>query len=482
MNLLFLVPPNIENFNVLRDSVYGCWCKGNRMGGATAPPHPLVLMATCLKDAGHNVHVVDGLVDPAGKQKIQGLVKDLDAVVIQTSVMAFFDDCEVLRWLKELNSQILTIVCGAMPTFLPERSLDSDVVDYILLGEPELACVELVGRLDAKRELGTLAGVGYRLGKKKIVNGRAPLIKDLDVLPHADWRLLDHGQTYFNPIIKRHPYVTELTTRGCFAKCVFCMAPGFYGGKIRGHSDSYVIDALERYARQGIREIYFRDEMFTSLRKRNRRIYEEVIRQKINLTWICSSRVNAVDETDLRLMKRAGCHWIKFGVESGNQDILDGMKKGIHLEEVAETFTLCRKIGINTHAHFMVGNVGETKNTVSDTIRFAKQIKPTTATFGMLNVYPGTPLWDSLEEKHPNLVDQFDLRLKNLHSKSFFTDELTQLSASELEAMITQAHRTFFLRPGYMLSHMKRLRSFDDIKTLFRAGSKVIDFAIKGND
>lgn len=482
MNILFLVPPNLENLNVLRDSVYGCWCKGNRMGGATAPPHPLLLMATCVRDAGHNVCVVDALIDPAGKQKIQSEITDVDAVVVQTSVMAFLDDCEVLLWLKEQNSSVKTIVCGSMPTFLPEKTLKHGAVDFIVQGEAEVVLVELFRRIDNKEKIGGLTGIGYKDGERIIITGKAPAIENLDLLPHADWSLLNHGQTYFNPIIKRHPYVTELTTRGCFAKCVFCMAPQFYGGKIRGHSADYVLEALRKYQQMGVKEIYFRDEMFTSLKKRNLVIWETMIREKIDLTWVCSSRVNAIDESDIKLMRKAGCHWIKFGVESGSQKILDNMKKGISLDEVRKTFLLCRKHGIHTHAHFMIGGVGESWQTVNETIRFAHEIKPTTATFGMLNVYPGTALWDRVAENSPGLEDGFSLRLQNLHSQSFLTDRLTELSADELKAAVKIVHRSFFLRPKYLVSHLRRIRSWGELFTLFQAGRKIIDYAIKGND
>lgn len=482
MNILFLVPPNLANLNVLRDSVYGCWCKGNRMGGATAPPHPLLLMATCVRDAGHNVCVVDALIDPVGKQKLQSKIAEIDAVVVQTSVMAFLDDCEVLLWLKEQNPDVKTIVCGSMPTFLPEKTLKHDAVDLIVQGEAEEVLVELFRRIEGRERFNGLVGLGYKEGGKSIITGKASPIENLDLLPHADWSLLDHGQTYFNPIIKRHPYVTELTTRGCFAKCVFCMAPQFYGGKIRGHSADYVLEALEKYQQQGIKEIYFRDEMFTSLKKRNLVIWETMIKKKIDLAWICSSRVNAIDESDIKLMKKAGCHWIKFGVESGSQKILDNMKKDISLDEVRETFALCRKHGIHTHAHFMIGCVGESWETINETNKFAREIRPTTATFGMLNVYPGTTLWDRLKEDCPNLEDGFSLRLQNLHSQSFLTDKLTELSAEELKAAVKIVHRKFFLRPGYLVSHLQRMRSWQDISALFQAGRKIIDYTLKGND
>lgn len=483
MRVLFLVPPNVDNLNVLRDSVYGCWCKGKRLGGATVPPHPLVLLATCAKVGGHQVHVVDGLVDPAAPQKIRALINDMDFVVIQTSVMAFLDDCDVLAWLKELNPRLRTIVVGAMATFLPERSMERSEVDFIIAGEAEEALPALLDRLQAGLEPDDIAGVGYRTAEGPVaLKGRTALIENLDRLPFTDWSLLDHGMEYFNPIIEQRPYVTELTTRGCFAKCTFCMAPGFYGGKIRGNSADYILNLLRHYKASGIREIYFRDEMFTSLRPRNRKIFEAMIAENMDFKWVCSSRANAVNEEDLRLMKKAGCHLIKIGVESGSQEILDRVKKGVTLDEVRTTFALCRKIGIKTHAHFMIGNPGETEETVKATIAFAKEIKPTTATFGILTLYPGTPLWDEIAAEHPEVAEKWQLRLKDLHQKSFFTELFTEMSAEMVQYYMSTAHRSFFLRPSYMLDRLLDVRSVPQLVNLVKAGSRIIDYAIKGAD
>ncbi|MGE5477069.1 MAG: B12-binding domain-containing radical SAM protein [Bacteroidales bacterium] len=483
MKLLFLVPPNVDNLNVLRDSVYGCWCKGNRLGGATVPPHPLVLLATCAKEAGHHVHVIDGLVDPAAPQKVRDIITTVDMVVIQTSVMAFLDDCDVVTWLKELNPQLKSLVVGAMPTFLPQRSMEYAQVDYVIAGEAEQAIGELCSRLDRGELPHGLAGVGFREADGTVVlQGRTPFIHDLDALPFTDWSLLDHGQTYFNPIIEREPYVTELTTRGCFAKCTFCMAPGFYGGKIRGNSAEYILRLLRKYKADGIKEIYFRDEMFTSLKARNRQVFQAMIDEKMDFSWVCSSRANAVDEEDLRLMKKAGCHLIKVGVESGSQEVLDRVKKGVTLEEVRTMFSLCRKIGIKTHAHFMIGNPGETETTVKQTIAFAREIRPTTATFGILTLYPGTPLWDEIAAQRPEVAEQFQLRLKDLHQKSFYPELFTEMTSEQVQAYMATAHRSFFLRPGYMLDRLLDVRSPTQLFKLFKAGSKIIDYALKGGD
>jgi len=168
------------------------------------------------------------------------------------------------------------------------------------------------------------------------------------------------------------------------------MAPGFYGGKVRYRSADNVLELWRRHAAEGIKEIYIRDELFTCVQKRNKEICERMIEEKLDLSWICSSRVGLTRD-ELALFKKAGCHYMKFGVENGDQEILDRMQKGVQLEQIRDTFRYCHEVGINTHAHFMLGCPGETQETIQKTVDLAKEIDPTTATFGVMTPYPGTP-------------------------------------------------------------------------------------------
>ena len=452
MRVLFLNPPPIVTENVIRDAIYGCWCKGKRIGGARTPPHPLLQVATVLQNDRHDVTVIDAGGKYVEFEEVLHQIKRFDAVVMLTSVMTFNLDAEVLRELKTSHRTLITIVFGAQPTFMPEYCLSKESVDIIVRQEAEFIIRDLANALE--RNDGSwkmVRGIGYREGDRIKLNDYYPFIHNLDELPSVNWDLLPKGEDYFNPLIKRHPYVIDLTTRGCPGRCSFCMSPGFYGGKVRGRSADNVIAGFKRYVHQGYREVYLRDEMFTTFKRRNVEICRRMIEEKIDLTWLCSAKVGTIDKEMMALMKEAGCHTIKFGVESGVQEILDRSNKGIRIEQTKQTFQWAKEVGINTHAHLMIGMPGETEATVKRTIEFVKEIDPTTATFGILTPYPGTPLFEQVAEKHPAIKENFSLNLEMLHSQGFYNETFCELTDKELQYWEKRAHREFYLRPSYIL-------------------------------
>lgn len=481
MRIVVLNPPTTKASNVARDSIYGCWCKGKRLGGTTNPPHPLILIGTILKDNGNIVSVVDAPMQRLNCKDMEIRAQNIDIVVVNSSVMTFGEDADVLLRMKGSNKKLTTIVCGAAPTFMADFCLKHDGIDYVVFNEPDFIIKELIERISSNGDVDNIPGIGFKNNGTYIKNDFAPLISNLDFIPFSDWSMLEYKGEYFNPIIERYPYVTDLTTRGCHGKCTFCMSPKFYGSKVRGRSAQNVIEGFRRHKANGIKEIYLRDEMFTAFKGRNVEIFEAMIKEDMDFTWICSSRVDAVDKDMLALMKRSGCHTIKFGVESGNQEILNRVKKDIDLDDVRKTFHLCSTLKIKTHAHFMVGMPGENKDTLKQTIRFAKEINPTTATFGMMTPYPGTPIFEQIAMKYPDIRNGFSIDLETLHSTSFFTDTVCDLTAEELSQSVLQIHREFYFRLSYLLGWFKRIKSFDDLRRVLKAGIKLFDFSIRGD-
>jgi len=481
MKVLFLNPPSLSAQNVVRDSIYGCWCKGKRIGGAMTPPYPLLLLATVLRAAGHQAEIIDALAEDLSFDEVVGRCAGVDFVVLLTSVMTFSEDRVVLGELKRRQPHLKTIIYGSIATFMPEFCLRFEEVDFIIRREAEWALRDFLTDYAAGGERWKQArGLGYREGGRPVVNDFYPFIENLDDLPFADWSLLKASRRYFNPAVARHPYVTDLTSRGCPGRCIYCMAPPFYGRKIRARSTQNVLEGFRRHAAAGYREVYIRDEMFTTFRGRVREICQGIIAEGLDLTWLCSAKVGSIDREAMDLMKRAGCHTIKLGVESGCQEILDRVKKDIKVEQTAETFRWAREVGLNTHAHMMIGAPGETADTIRRTLKFLKKIKPTTVTFAIITPFPGTPLFEEVAAKDPKLKDACNLELADLHSKSFHTDAFCELSPEELAFWLKKAHRSFYLRPAYILEWLSRVRSPGDLLKLVRAGSKVIDFSLRG--
>ena len=254
---------------------------------------------------------------------------------------------------------------------------------HLVRREPEYIIKDLVEKkIEGGESWKGIEGIGFREGEKVILNDYYPFIENLDELPFLDVAMLPEGIDYFNPLIKRMPYITMITSRGCPGKCTFCTAPSFYGPKYRCRSVESIIEELKYFKSQGYREIYFRDETFTVNKKRILELCKRMMEERLYLTWLCNARVGMINKEMMDTMKEAGCHLIKFGVESGVQKILDNVNKGIRIKSIKETFIWAKEVGMDTHAHIMLGMPGETLETIRDTINFTKEIEPTTVTFG----------------------------------------------------------------------------------------------------
>ncbi|HPZ07640.1 MAG TPA: radical SAM protein [Candidatus Eremiobacteraeota bacterium] len=480
MKVLIVSPPSKLAKNVVRDFLYGCWCKGKRIGGTKMPPTSLLYVATTIKSAGYEVYLYDASAEPKLDDKIKEEVKTSQVVVMMVSTSTFHEDTAYLEELKKINKNIKTVIFGSHPTFMPSFSLQKKSVDFIIRKEPEEILIKLLKAIDEDREnWKDIPGTGYRINDEIVLNEPHKYIENLDNLPIPDRSFLPDID-YFNPIVKRMPYTTVVTSRGCPGKCIFCTVPEFYGYKVRARSSGSVIEELEMLSKMGYKEIFFRDETFTFYKKRNEEICHEMIKRKIDLTWICNARVGTVDKATMSLMKKAGCHMIKFGVESGVQEILDNIKKGIKVEDTRKVFKEAREIGLDTHAHIMLGCYGETLETIKETIKFAKEIRPSTVSFAVFTPYPGTELFESLLSKHPDITDGSECDFKKIHTSGFFNESFTSLKKEELDGAIKKAYRSFYFRPGYILDFFLRINSLDELKRVIIAGSNIFDFSLRG--
>lgn len=480
MRILILNPGSKYTKNVIRDVAYGCWCKGRRIGGAKIPPFILMQIASILdKNKDNKVDFIDASGEGININKIESIAKDYDIAIISTSTMSFFEDADYLLQLKKANARLKTIIFGSHPTFLPEVCLKHDGVDFIIIHDPEFAIRNLIEALNDNRDFHKIKGIGYNEQGREIINERYPLF-NLDELPFIDLKFLPKVN-YFNPIVRLMPYIAISTSRGCPGKCTFCTAPYFEGTHLRFQSADYVLKELKYFKENGIREIYFRDETFFVDKARDKKILHTLIEEKINLSWLANARIGLIDEEIIKLAHNAGCHTIKFGVESGNQELLNRMKKGYKKEKAIEIFDFCNKIGMKTHAHVMIGVPGETEETLNQTIDFVKRLNSTTATFGICTPYPGSPLFDEVAEKCPEILTSIKTNLKNLHQDGYYNKYYTEMEPEKIEKYVKIAYRKFYLRPGKILDIAKKnIRNFDDIKRILRAAINIFKFIIYG--
>jgi radical SAM superfamily enzyme YgiQ (UPF0313 family) len=447
------------------------------------PPLSELSCATHVRNAGLDVMFIDaqyerGRLDALMLSHFAGV----RAVALMSSTQSFRIDTELLARIKKLNSAVQTVLFGSHPTFMPRYCLKNPAVDFIVLHEPEETLRCLMLELINGRSVSGIEGIGYcdELGEQVINLPRS--FMDMDELPVPDRSLLPQGVDYFNPVVKRMPYTTMQTSRGCPGHCIFCTVPAFYGNTYRMRSSDKVLEELENVITRGYREIFFRDETFTAYRKRNVEICEGMIRKNMNLKWIANSRVDTIDKDTMSIMKRAGCHMIKFGVESGSDKILRNYKKENSVEQTIRAFTLAREVGLDTHAHIVFGGPGETVGTINQTIAFAKTLRASTASFGILTPYPGTELFDRLAKLHPDIKDGSASNMDNLHTHGFFSENICGISGDDLSRWIVKAYRSFYMRPGYLKERFCRMESLEEFFILLTAGTNIFQFSLTGEN
>ncbi|HHT9118716.1 MAG TPA: B12-binding domain-containing radical SAM protein, partial [Candidatus Hypogeohydataceae bacterium YC38] len=458
------------------------WCKGKRIAGIKFPPMSLVSVVTVLRAGGQEAELLDAAAQGLDMEALKSAISSFDIIVMLTSTMTLNEDTEVLKELKKVNPRVKTILFGGHVTAEPQTTLAREGVDIVVRREAEYIIRDLAKAMEEDNgQWQEVRGISFLEKGKYCHNPDYPLIQNLDELPIPDRSMLPKDLDYFNPVVKRMPYTTMFTSRGCPGRCTFCSSPSFYGNSLRFRSTEAVLREMEEVASLGYKEVFFRDEIFTASKRRVMEICQGIKERKIDITWICSARIGSIDLNMMKAMKEAGCHMIRLGVESGVQELLDNVHKGITVEQTRRTLKWAHEVGLDVHAHLMIGLPGENKSTLEETMRFVKEIDPTIVTFGIMTPYPGTPLFEELRRAHPQMGDGTSVDLKGLHTTSFYNEYFTQLTPKELSLYIRKVYKNFYMRPGYVLKWLSRIKSMDEFKRVVLAGTQVFEF-IHGGD
>jgi radical SAM superfamily enzyme YgiQ (UPF0313 family) len=477
MKILGLNPPSKYSRNVARDLLWGCWCKGRRIAGVQFPPLPLIYVGTVLKAKGHEVDVIDAQGAGIPISVIEEKIVNYDIVLIISATMSFDEDANILACLKKKNPRLITIVFGSHSTYLPEEALKRESVDIIVRKEAEFIIRDIVKNLsEGNDKWKGVLGIGYREDGKPVINPDYPYIKNLDELPIPDRSFLHKNLDYYNPIVKRTPWTTALSSRGCPSSCTFCTSPSYYGPVYRGRSPQNVVEELLYLKDLGFREVFYRDELFTVNQKRVMQICNRIITEKVDINWICSVKASTTSYDMLKAMKEAGCRIIRVGVESGVQDILDSIKKNVKLEQVINTFQWANELKLETHAHLMLGLPGETEETIKQTFNFIKKIKPSTVTYGMMTPYPGSKIYNDVLAMDPSYGDGTHINAESIHTNASFSKAFTSVPPEKLEKYVKKGYQKYYMRPQYIFGRLLKIRDLDELRRLMIAGSQVFAF------
>ena len=368
------------------------------------PPLALGYLSSYLKKNGMDVKIFDGLRDNVSNAELlESIVAETPTVVGITCLTAFYKETiELSQMLKETGLRV--IIGGVHPTFLPQETLAESGCDYVVLGEGEIALLKL---LQNNFQSDSIAGVysikDFEDSKPVIKKGKK--IENLDDIPFPDWEQLNpnlYPKAPHGAIVKNFPVAPVITTRGCPYECTFCASPSFYDRKIRFRSPENVIQEIKYLVDQfGIREIHFEDDNLTIRRGHIDKICELIITKGIEISWACPNGIRAdkVDADLISKMKESGCYYFAYGVESADQQILSNIKKQVKIETIEKSIDLASKAGISCQGFFIFGLPGETEETLNKSIHFAKRSKLARAQFLILDVLPGSELWDTLKGK-----------------------------------------------------------------------------------
>ena len=429
MRALVLNLPDEHGQNMVKDLFNGAWCRGARIGGTSMPPLTLLYAYTVLRDAGVEVSLEDAVERPLPIRQLAARIADVDLLVVHSSAYTLQADRRMLRTLRSLAPAVRVFLFGNLG---PERAraiVDDGTADFVCAQDPEEVLVELVAGLGPGGLQGPIDGLWSR---GVIAAPRA--LGSLDELPVPDRRPLA-GRRYRNLLARTARWTTALTSRGCPFACTFCNTPGYYGRSYRRHSVDYVLRELRQLKALGYAEVFFRDDLFAAGAVAE--LCEGMIEADLGLLWSCNHRVDTVRPDDLALMARAGCHTVKFGVESGDDDTLSAVGKPAS-QVARDTFAACRQLGLRTHAHLIIGLPGETRASMDATVSLLDDLDPWTFTINLFTPHPGSSL-------HEELAGQG--RLVSGAWKEALVGNPSRVSDAELRGLLRRTYLRRYLAP-----------------------------------
>ena len=352
------------------------------------PPIGIYYLAAFLTEKGHQCKIYNWYNMKGKNQEIEAELKKISPDIICISILHAnrWGGIEIASQCKKIFPDIPVIFGGPGATFLWEHLLKNfPQIDFIVKGEGEFSLNNLISALSVNStNFKEIRGIAFRENKRPISTKEMPFIEDLDTLPDP--------AKYFN-------FQHVVSSRGCPWNCTFCGSPKIWKRRVRFHSPEYFVNQLKRLKNKGNNFFFISDDTFTLKKERVINICKKIIDKKLNITWVAISRVNIVDEEILYWMRIAGCTQISYGVESGSYKIRKILNKDIADEEIIKAFEITRSYGIMPRAYFIYGNPGETQKTIEQTIRLINKIKPLSAIFYILDIFPGTKLYEDFKKR-----------------------------------------------------------------------------------
>lgn len=463
MKVLFLNPPSYEGF----DGGAGSRYQAKREIRSFWYPTWLAQPAALIEDS----KLIDAPANDLSASQVLEMARGYDLCVVHTSTPSFNNDVRFCNDLKSLYSSMKIGFVGAHVAVLPEQSLKiAEPVDFVAGKEFEYTIKEIA----EGKPLSGVDGISYRKNNAVIHNKPRALIHNLDELPHVvDIYKRDLSIEKYYIGYLQHPYVSLYTGRGCPSKCTFCLWPQTIGGNsYRVRSPQNVYEEMKKakgYFPQ-VKEFFFDDDTFTADLHRACEISKKL--GNLGITWSCNAKANVPYET-MKIMKENGLRLFLVGFESGNQQILNNIKKGIRLDIARHFMKNCKKLGIKVHGTFILGLPGETNETIEETIKYVCEIDPDTIQVSLAAPYPGTELYKQAQEKGWFAPDS----LVDNHGIQSATLEYPEISHKKIFNSVELLYKKFYFRPRPIIRIVSEmLRDKEEMVRRLREGYEFFKF------
>lgn len=446
MSALFLSPPSFDGFDGGAGARYQARREVTSFWYPTWLAQPAALVP--------NSRLLDCPPHDIGMQETLRIAKDFGHVIINTSTPSLKNDCKVAEAIKAQRPDTKIGFIGAHTAVLPTETLKaSPAIDWVGRKEFDFTCKEVC----EDRPMESISGLSFRKEGKIIHNPERDLIHNMDALPWvADVYKRDlEIEKYFIGYLL-HPYISMYTGRGCPAQCTFCLWPQTIGGhkyRVRSAENVAAEMAYMKKLFPQVREFFFDDDTFTANLPRAREIAKKLA--PLGLTWSCNSRAN-LDEDTIRFFKDCGLRLFLVGYESGNDDILKRIKKGVTTDEMRRFTKACHRVGVVIHGTFILGLPVETQETIEQTMRFAQDLDVFSMQVSLAAPYPGTELYEMARQNGWfSKKDKTDI----VHGDGFqqSTLEYPGLSKDEIFESVDRFYRRYYLRSGPILRIIKTM-------------------------
>jgi len=441
------------------------WAAKSR-GRVQRHPDWMAYATSVLEHDGHQCSLFDAQAENQSlTTELRRMISfEPDMVVIWTTTPSIYSDITFTRFVKHSFPKCLTVAVGAHPTALPEETLKIDsCLDVVCVGEFDYTLRDLAN-YDSPENV---EGIVWRNGEEIVRNKPRPLIQDLDSMPFPAWR-------HINPRIyydagKRNPFVTLISSRGCSHFCTFCRERHtIEPGKIRYRSAMSLVKEIHNDLRlfPYLKEIMIEDDTFPTDLNRVNEFCELMLKYKFKISWSCNSRADITDLDTLKNMKKAGCRWVCVGYESGNQEILDNIHKGVKLDTMYQFTELAKEAGLQINGCFMFGLMGESPETAQETIDFALELNPTMVQFSACVPYPGTPFYDWCKKNNYIVAKDWNEWVdENYEQKSIVS--YPNFSKEQIDFYVDKGLRDFYSSWKRRLNLLKTIQSFSDLRRVY---------------